>query len=113
MTFLSLIVSLWAIICGICMVGTAFGMGWVLGRRPVDRLATLRPAIEGPAGPSSVIPNASAIWTTRCGKYWHSDTRCTWLETSTQVLFRLACPHCAKVHLPQGPVVAETPPGEK
>jgi hypothetical protein len=76
---------------------TAFGQGWFCSERRAARLVTLRPAADAPAPPDQCLPAEVFIRTTNFGNMWHSDTRCQWLATSTNILTRKACPRWARV----------------
>jgi ATP-dependent Clp protease ATP-binding subunit ClpA len=70
------------------------------------------PAIEALAATSKLYPCEAGTWTTRYGKCWHNTTHCSWLESSTQVRSRIACPHFAKFGSSAAPEGAGNAPRE-
>ena len=97
------------IIC-IFMIGTAFFCGRWSTERAIERLATLRPAIDDPPPAHAASTVKGAVFTTRVGKYWHTDARCRYLDTA-QVMARIRCPRCCADGDATPAGVAETPPG--
>ena len=105
--FVAMIV--WATISCVFLASTAFVFGRSCGRRPVERLATMRPAVEGPPAVPAACPTEGEVHTTRFGKYWHVDARCRYLDKA-QILARSPCPLCVRDRPARPSGAAETPP---
>ena len=108
--------TLVAIVFCIATVLTAFAAGWWFRgeQDATEKWATLRPDVSSAASASPATSAAFmlSIFITRSGKFWHKNDKCHFLELSSSILERGACPACVKKEpRHRSPQVAATPRG--